>query len=117
MQNAHVLDVGCGLGVDSILAYTHFNARVVAFDLAEKQIKHCQKRSTELRESRRFDFVACDVEDMGLVSYVAVLMLPPFPFPFPLPPASRVVLCYSRLFSGGSWYIGCWYRYERNAKC
>lgn len=60
-----VLDVGCGLGIDSIIASDAVgpDGLVIGIDLSEKEITHAQKRAKE-RDINNLKFLVGDMENM-----------------------------------------------------
>ena len=62
----HVIDLGSGLGVDSLIALnaTGEHGRVVGIDLSEKCVNHANKRAKERGLNKNLDFVQSPIENI-----------------------------------------------------
>merc|ERR1719401_2465107 len=58
-----VLDLGCGLGVDSIIALQKNAKQVVGIDFAKKEIEFCKQRYSSFNY-KNASFVTADIEHL-----------------------------------------------------
>jgi ubiquinone/menaquinone biosynthesis C-methylase UbiE/uncharacterized iron-regulated protein len=63
----HVIDLGSGLGVDSLIALnaTGDHGRVVGIDLSKECVNHANKRSTERGLDENLSYVQSQIESIG----------------------------------------------------
>lgn len=66
-KGEHVLDLGCGLGIDSIIAshYTGETGKVVGLDISKQEVKHAEMRAVH-RGLTNIKFVVADMEQNPL---------------------------------------------------
>ena len=66
-STAHVLDMGSGLGVDSLIATSKCgpDGKVVGVDLSNECVQHTSKRATERGLGDKLHFIQSSIEDIG----------------------------------------------------
>jgi SAM-dependent methyltransferase len=69
-KNKTVLEIGCGIGTDTISFLRH-GAKVIAVDLSKESIKIAQQRiSAEFTTSPNIQFLHGNIEDDGMISTI-----------------------------------------------